>query len=90
MKSVIDNIATQAIEWCLIASIGDLFAPSLVLQMEEDLVRKIAAESRHKQSLRDHAHRELTVLQRGSEICRVHVARKSPGMLQLPPFAFHF
>ena len=83
MKSLIDNIATQAIEWCLIASIGELLSPSLVLQMEEELVRTIARESRHKQSLREHTCQELEVLQSGLEICRVHVARKSSGMFCL-------
>lgn len=76
MKSVIDNIATQAIEWCLIAYVGDLLSPSHVLQMDEKFVRQIAAESRQTQTLRERTHQKLAALQSGLEICQVHVTRK--------------
>jgi hypothetical protein len=83
MKTVIDNIATQAIEWCLIADISDLMSPSYVLQMDEELVRRIAAESPYNQSLRENTQRKLAVLQIGLKTCRAHVDRKISGMSHL-------
>lgn len=53
MKSVIDNVAIHAIEYCLIAGTSDLLSPSHVLQMDQELVRRIVAESHQNQALRE-------------------------------------
>ena len=83
MKTVIDNIATQAIEGCLIADISDLMPPSYILQMDEELVRRIAAESPYNQSLRENTQRKLAVLQIGLETCRAHIDRKPTSTSRL-------
>lgn len=83
MKTVIDNIATQAIEWCLIADISDLMSPSYVLQMDEELVRRIAAESPCNQSLRENTQRKLAALKNGLETCRAHIDRKTSSLSHL-------
>lgn len=77
MKSFIDNVAIYAVESCLVTSISKLFSPSYVLQMDQELVSSIAAESVNKQSLREETQREIQVLQTGSEVCRRHVNRIS-------------
>jgi len=77
MKTMIDNITVQAIERCLIADIGDLLSPSYVLQMDQELVSRIAAEPQHNQPLREQTRRKLAVLQAGLNTCRAHVSRKS-------------
>lgn len=77
MKSVIDNVAIHAIECCLVASISDLLSPSHVLQMDQEVVRGIAAESHQNQSLREQTQRKIVVLQAGLDICRVHANRQS-------------
>ena len=77
MKSVIDNVAIHAIECCLVAGISDLFSPSYVLQMDQELVRGIAAESHQNQALREQTQRKMVVLGAGLDICRVHANRKS-------------
>ena len=77
MKSVIDNVAIHAIECCLVAGISDLLSPSYILQMDEQLVSGIAAESHHNQSLREQTQRKMFVLQAGLDICRVHANRQS-------------
>ncbi|KAK3176654.1 hypothetical protein OEA41_007977 [Lepraria neglecta] len=76
MKSVIDNVAIHAIEYCLIAGISDLLSPSHVLQMDQELVRGIAAESRQNQALREQTQQKMVVLQAGLDICRVHANRQ--------------
>ena len=77
MKSVSDNVAIHAIECCLIAGTSDLLSPSHVLQMDQELVRGIAAESHQNQALREQTQRKMVVLQAGLDICRVHANRKS-------------
>ena len=77
MKSVIDNVAIHPIECCLVANISDLLSPSYVLQMDQELVRGIAAESDQNRSLRDQTQRKLVVLEAGLEICKLHANRKS-------------
>ena len=77
MKSVIDNVAIHAIEYCLIAGISDLLSPSHVLQMDQELVRGIAAETNHNQALREQTQQRMVVLQAGLDICRVHANRQS-------------
>ena len=77
MKSVIDNVAIHAIECCLVAGISDLLSPSYILQMDQQLVSGIAAESHQNQSLREQTQRKMVVLQAGLDICRVHANRQS-------------
>ena len=45
MKSIIDNVATQAVETLLVGKLGDLLSPARIVQMKPDIVAKIAAES---------------------------------------------
>jgi hypothetical protein len=75
MKSIIDNIATQAVETLLVGKLGDLLSPACIMEMKPDLVSKIAAESSDKRSRRERLTRKLVVLQAGLERCKKHVGR---------------
>ena len=79
MKVVIDDVAIYAIECCLINSISTLFTPSSILQMDQELVSNIAAESQHSQALREQVERKIEVLQVGLDVCKVHANRKPLG-----------
>jgi hypothetical protein len=45
MKTVVDSIATQAVETQLVERLRDLLSPARIIQMKSELVGKIAAES---------------------------------------------
>lgn len=81
MKSFIDSVAIHAIEYCLVAEMSSLFSPSSVLQMEEDLLSTIAAETQQNQTLREQMQRETEVLEKGLSLCRMHMDRKALSML---------
>lgn len=44
MKTVVDRIATQAVETQLVGRLRDLLSPARIIQMKPELVGKIAAE----------------------------------------------
>lgn len=81
MKSFVDNVAIHAIENCLFAEIGNLFSPASVLQMGEDLISVVAAETEQNQALRLQMQRETNVLERGLDLCKMHMDHKSLSML---------
>ncbi|KAL9045218.1 MAG: hypothetical protein Q9214_001710 [Letrouitia sp. 1 TL-2023] len=77
MKTMVDNVATQAIEWCLITNLEKVFTPVHVQQMDAELVSGVASESAHHRSLRETTDRKLVALQSGLEICKTHASRKA-------------
>ena len=52
MKVLVDNVAVQAIEACLMTHLPDIISPASVMQMDEETIRRIAAESDESQELR--------------------------------------
>ena len=52
MKVLVDNVAVQAIEACLMTPLPDIISPASVMQMEDETIRRIAAESEEIQELR--------------------------------------
>ena len=52
MKVLVDNVAVQAIEACLMAHLPELISPASVMQMDDEIIRRIAAESEESQELR--------------------------------------
>ena len=52
MKVLVDNVAVQAIEACLMARLPELISPASVMQMDDEIIRRIAAESEESQELR--------------------------------------
>jgi hypothetical protein len=77
MKNFIDNVAIQAVEGYLVKGLGDMLSPSSILQMEPDLVSKIAAESSENQTRREELLRKSTVLKMGLKTCKRYVGRSA-------------
>ena len=70
MKTFIDNVNIQVIESSIIQELANTFTPVLVLEMESELVAKIASESRENQTKRELLERKLTDLQRARKYSR--------------------
>ena len=81
MKSCVDSIAIQAVESALISGLGDILTPSLVMQMEQAAVTRIANESQESQSQRLELSRTLAILRAGVVTCKRYVTRSPPGRL---------
>jgi hypothetical protein len=75
MKTVVDSIATQAVETQLVERLRDLLSPARIIQMKPELVAKIAAESVNNRLQREQLTRKLVVLQAGLDRCKKHVGR---------------
>jgi hypothetical protein len=75
MKTVVDSIATQAVETQLVGRLRDLLSPARIIQMKPELVSKIAAESFNNRLQREQLTRKLVVLQAGLDRCKKHVGR---------------
>ena len=52
IKVLVDNVAVQAIEACLMTHLPDIISPTSVMQMNDETIRRIAAESEEIQELR--------------------------------------
>lgn len=75
----VDNVAVLAIEACLIKNLGEVFSPLSIMQMKENSVRNIAAESQGSQDQRELLTRKKSVLSSGLEICQRYVGRSMLG-----------
>ena len=75
MKSMINNIAIQAVKTLLIGKLGNLLSPARIMQMKPDVVGRIAAESSENRQQRERLTRKLAILQAGLETCKKHVGR---------------
>lgn len=79
LKCFVDNVTILVIEACLMKNLGGVFSPVLITQMDETLIRKIAAESQENQDQRELLTRKKTVLTSGLEICQRYVGRSTLG-----------
>ncbi|OCL04807.1 dynamin GTPase [Glonium stellatum] len=76
LKLTVDNVAIQAVENCLLSGINDVISPSSIMQMDKELVYRIAGESQQNQGLRLKMQRKLKILQAGLEVCGVYMKGK--------------
>ena len=60
MKLLIDNVAVQAIEACLMNPLPNVISPTSIMKMNEDTVSRIAAEPEENQALREQLSRKLS------------------------------
>ena len=60
MKLLVDNVAVQAIEACLVTHLPNLISPTSVMEMDDDTVSRIAAEPEENQALREQLGRKLS------------------------------
>lgn len=80
IKSIIDNIATQAVETELVGKLRDLLSLARIIHIKPDLVASIAAESPDNRSQRERLTRKLVILQAKLESCKKRASR--PTMSQ--------
>ncbi|KAI9824767.1 MAG: hypothetical protein M1832_001595 [Thelocarpon impressellum] len=77
MKSVVDNVAIHAVESVLVAGLEDIISPSLVMQMDPEVVSKIAGESKESRDYRVQLTRALRILEAGAATCKRYVGRST-------------
>lgn len=65
LKQVIDDISVLAVEKRLVQRLPFLFTPKTVMNMEDDDIRRIAAESEKSASERERTVERLCVLETG-------------------------
>jgi len=65
MKMLIDNIAVLGIESCLLEGLKDAFTAQTVMRLENDLVRKIAAENQESVTERTRTQDKVRTLEKG-------------------------
>lgn len=66
MKVLVDNVAVQAIEVCLMTHLPDIISPASVIQMSEEQISRIASESESNQALRGRFVQNVSMLCRAS------------------------
>lgn len=62
---MVDDISVLAIEECLIQQLPTLFMPDAVFNMDDDIIREIAAESEEAAAERERSTVRLHVLEMG-------------------------
>lgn len=75
MKILVDNVAAQVIEACLLATLSDTLSPTLILEMNAATVTAIAAEPEESQAEREQLTRKLGILYSGLDICKRYAGR---------------
>lgn len=59
MKMLVDNVAVQAVEACLLSQLPSIISPTSIMKMTDDAVSRIAAEPEGNQALREQLDRKL-------------------------------
>ncbi len=75
LKQLVDGVAIQAVEACLIRGLENIMSPSSILEMDPDMVDRIASEPQEHQQQRELLTRKLAVLNSGLETCKHYVSR---------------
>ncbi|KAH8742896.1 dynamin family protein [Diaporthe sp. PMI_573] len=70
LKSLVDNVAIYAVELLLVQKLQELLSPSMIMEMDAELLQRIAAESPSAAAQREQLSRKLEVLMTGMETCR--------------------
>ena len=60
MKMLVDNVAVQAVEACLLSQLPSIISPTSVMTMTDETVSSIAAEPEENQTLREQLDRKLS------------------------------
>lgn len=69
-----------AVENCLIKDLPMILTTSMVSQMEEEELQRLAAESAEVQTERAELQNEYEALRKGLDLCKRYRARSSLGM----------
>jgi hypothetical protein len=75
-ETFIDNVATLAIENCLMTGLASIFSSSKILDMEDDELAKLAGESVKILTDRRYAEEKYWLLKQSLKTCRLHMSRR--------------
>jgi hypothetical protein len=75
-ETFIDNVATLAIENCLMAGLANIFSSSKILDMEDDELAKLAGESVKILTYRRYMGEKSWLLKQSLKTCRLHMSRR--------------
>ena len=62
MKIIVDNVGALGVEFCLLDNLTNAFTPEVVALLDDDVIKKIAAESEESMQERVRAEKKLRVL----------------------------
>ena len=65
LKKVVDDIGVLAIEECLMQQLPTLFMPETIFDLDDNVIRRIAAESDESVAERERSTRRLRILETG-------------------------
>jgi predicted ribosome quality control (RQC) complex YloA/Tae2 family protein len=71
-----DNIVVLGVEGCLMDGLTDVFNPTEVAQMDEELVRKLAEEDKFTQETRRKLDKKIADLEDAQRMCRRGMSSK--------------
>ncbi|KAI0521330.1 P-loop containing nucleoside triphosphate hydrolase protein [Xylaria bambusicola] len=84
LRNFTDNVTILAVENCLIKDLPSIFTTSMVSQMEDDMLERLAAESSEMQIERAELEAECETLQKGFDLCKAYRGRKSTVLPDMP------
>lgn len=79
LKVLIDNVASLAIENCLMEGLSEILSPANIMDMDDDLITAVAAEPEEAQIERQLLTEKLKVLEAGMQTCKRYVRRRTTG-----------
>lgn len=83
MKNVVDAFGTYALEGCLLEKLPTLFSPDVVMELDEETVRLVAAESVDVMEERENAERKLAILELSLKTLKRMRFQKVPGKFSI-------
>lgn len=70
MKFVVDDFGIHVIEECLLQKLPEIFTPSTVIGLADDIIEQVAAESEESKIERASCEGKLEILQRALSVLR--------------------
>ena len=76
LENFVDNMATLAVENCLLVGLGGIFSSDRVADMDDAQLQEIAGESERLLSDRKYLEEKIQVLERALKTCESHLRRQ--------------
>jgi riboflavin biosynthesis pyrimidine reductase len=81
MHTFVDNVASLVIEHCLVDELTTVFNPTVVGEMEDHTLAKLAAESSETLTERTDLEERINILDQGLATCLQHSSEFPDGMI---------
>ncbi|KAK4943046.1 hypothetical protein LTR10_017245 [Elasticomyces elasticus] len=81
LKNVVDAFGTYALEGCLLERLPKLFSPDMVLDLDDETVKLVAAESVDMIEERENVERKLAILEVSLKTLQSLRFQRAPGVL---------